>query len=265
MIPIYILTYKRPRVATLRYFEGITENVTLVVQDTDRSLADEYPDIARLELPPTIRDVAATRQYIVEHALDRGQEKILQLDDDLTIGVLKEAGKYNLRDAEPMDLMLDILPRIERLLNHYPHVGATARNEVHLNYLDEVKTCARAIRFHGMRPRDFFNLGININRVPTIEDYDFILQLLRKGVENGIDCQTYVGDGGSNAEGGCSEMRAELRDGEAARKLEAFHPGFVKLVEKETKIKGGVWKRTDVRVSWKKAFEAGCAERSGLL
>jgi hypothetical protein len=248
---IYILTYKRPEVRTLKYIPPEwLDRTFLVVQSTDHSLDGKYPEIKRLVLPAHIKNVATTRQYLLDCEGDE-DGKMLQLDDDLTIGVLKEQGKYNLRDACPVFDMPDILQRVSNLLDAYPHVGATARNECHLNFDKVTRECGRAIRFHGLNFR-LLPDDIRFDRVPTIEDYDFLLQLLRSGRKNVLDCQTYVGDGGSNAEGGCSEARAEVRDGYYAEMLRSYHPDFVTLVEKVT----GEWKRTDVRVQWKKAYES---------
>lgn len=249
---IYILTYKRPEVRTLKYIPPEWLSRTrLVVQPSDRSLFGLYPDVDRFFLPENIKNVATTRQYLLDHGADPEDGKLLQLDDDLTIGVLKEQGKYNLRDACPVFDMPEIIQRVSDLLDAYPHVGATARNECHLNFDKTTRECGRAIRFHGLNRR-LIPETIRFDRVPTIEDYDFLLQLLRSGRKNVLDCQTYVGDGGSNAEGGCSEARAGVKDGHYAEMLKSYHPDFVTLVEKVT----GEWKRTDVRVQWKKAYES---------
>ena len=259
---IYILTYKRDEVLTLKYIpERWLKDTIVVVQERDKTRLGHLP-CSRLVLPDRVRDIGATRQYILDYASRNGQDKIMQLDDDLTIGVLKEPDKYNLRDALHMD-MVHILRRMDGLLDFYPHVGACARNEAHLNYDSPtgVRECTRAIRYHGFNVPWMMKLGININRVPTIEDYDFILQILEKGVANAIDCQVFVGDKGSNLPGGCADIRAESEDGKWARLLQKHHPDYVKLVTKETKMPGGkLWTRTDVRVSWKKAYQFGCGE-----
>lgn len=251
---IYILTYKRDIVETFKYipFDWL-QRTTVVVQERDKDRLVALP-CRKLVLPDSVRDIGATRQWVIDNATD---DKIMQLDDDLTISVLREPGKYYLRDADHKD-MRAIFARVSRLLDRYPHVGAAARNEAHLCFDKDIKTCGRAIRFHGFNVPKMRDLRINIDRVPTIEDYDFILQILKKGVENAIDCQVFVGDKGSNLPGGCSEIRAASEDGKWARLLQKHHPQFVTLVEKTTKMPGGkLWTRTDVRVAWKKAYEYG--------
>lgn len=245
---IYILTYKRSEVKTLRYIPpSWYDRLRLVVQQNDKTLENKYPEVKRCVLPPEIRDIGATRQYLVDHS---PEQHIMQLDDDLTISVLRDPGAYNLRDASHEDVDR-IFRRMDNNLYRYPHIGACARAEAHIHFKTGERECGRAIRFHAMDTKWFRTHGIDITRVPTIEDYDFILQILRTGTPNLIDCQVYVGDGGSNAEGGCSEIRATVEDGHYARRLAELHPGLVKLVTKTTKG----WTRTDVQISWKKAYE----------
>lgn len=257
---IYILTYKRDCIVTPRYIpEQWQRRTMLVVQEGDDALAGKYPELHRLVLPPTVRNVATTRQFILDYDREHGDGKLLMLDDDLTIAVLKEAGAYYLRDATHEDMEV-VLHRVEELLELYPHVGACARQEAHLRYDKVIAECGRAIRFHGINTDWVHTIGAQFDRVNTIEDYDFILQILESGTANVIDCQTFVGDLGSNRGGGCSEARATAEDGQYARLLQSLHPSFVKLVTKETKVAGGkTWRRTDVQVAWKKAYESGRA------
>lgn len=260
---IYILTYKRDRIVTPKYIPKQWQHrTTLVVQEGDDALAGQYPELRRLVLPPTVRNVATTRQYILDYDRETGEDfsgKLLMLDDDLTIAVLKEPGAYHMRDATHEDMEV-VLHRVEELLELYPHVGACARQEAHLRYDKVIAECGRAIRFHGINTDWVHSIGARFDRVNTIEDYDFILQILESGTANVIDCQTFVGDLGSNRGGGCSEARAKAEDGQYARLLQSLHPSFVKLVTKETKVAGGkIWCRTDVQVAWKKAYESGRA------
>ena len=61
--------------------------------------------------------------------------------------------------------------------------------------------------------------------------------------------------GPSNADGGCSTYRTQKVQTEGALRLNELHPPFVRVVTKMTKAAWGGGKRTDVVVSWKRAYE----------
>jgi hypothetical protein len=97
---------------------------------------------------------------------------------------------------------------------------------------------------------------IEIDRVPSKNDYDITLQLFRKGIKNICAynmCHKQVA--GPNLKGGCTPYRNEALHQEASEKLAALHPGYVKVVVK-TKPQWP-FPRHDVTIQWKKAYNDG--------
>jgi hypothetical protein len=80
------------------------------------------------------------------------------------------------------------------------------------------------------------------------------LQLLRAGYPNAVITEFVHNQAGSNTEGGCSAYRDAKMMESSARKLAKLHPGFVKVVTKETKTSWGGGERVDVQIAWKKAL-----------
>lgn len=253
---IYICSYKRDKVQTLRYIpESRLEDTYVVVQERDQDRLKDLP-VDKIVLPDSIRDISSTRQFL----LDTTEGKQIQLDDDITVAVLRDPRRYNLVDCSPEQLEPH-LQEIEGLLDWYPIMGCTARNEAHLSYARRITEVGRHIRFHAINTDVVNDLGVRFDRVTLAEDYDFILQLLEKGRPNAIYNQLFVGDNGSNSEGGCKDLRESIDLFAEATSFQSLHPeGIVKVVEKTTKTKDGEWTRPDVRIQWKKAFEYGCQE-----
>ena len=109
------------------------------------------------------------------------------------------------------------------------------------------------MRILGYNLRVLREEGIQYN-TPFMEDFDVTLQLLRLGYPNLIHNWMVQNQGGSNSAGGCSEHRTLEKHGKAAERLAALHPGFVKVVEKQTKTAWGGLPRKDVVVQWRKAY-----------
>jgi len=252
---IYIPTYKRDVVRTLRYIPPEwMERTSIVVEERDEKRIRKADVRCNKIVVPEGRSkhIGDTRQYILD--LTR-ENKIMFLDDDITIQVLKNPGRHNLREANFGDFRL-LLNRLEYLLDLYPLVGASARNEAHLDFNKRFQINARIIRWLGVDVSFARRNNICFNRVPTSEDYDFHLQILRRGVQTVKDCTAFVGDGGSNRPGeGCYETHSHYADGESQKIIQSLHPDFVKLVTKT----GSGWTRTDVQVQWKKAYQWGVA------
>lgn len=253
---IYIRTYKRDKIATFKWIPPEWYPYTrLVVQQRDQHRVTDSP-VEKLILPPDVDNLGKTMDWLVANCPTK---KMLSLDDDLTIAVLRSFGQYNLRNIT-FEEMHQVLVRCAFMLDIYPHFGAADRREAHIRHTQRLAECTRCNRWHGINV-EFMRKNCSKFRfatVPNIEDYNLILYLLTHGYPNAIDCQVYVGDAaGSNSPGGCHDLREEMGDGHDARLLQDHYPAFVTLEKKETKTKGGVWERTDVRVQWKKAYEYG--------
>lgn len=249
---LYIHTYGRAnKQITLERFKPIEELVWLVVQEREEHLYD-YP--RTLVLPDSIRTLSPTRQWILENAK---AEKIVMLDDDLAFYRRKSKADWHLRYCNEDDLW-DLVDWFDSALDKYSHVGVSAREGNNRIERLEVEN-TRMMRCLGYNRKKVLKTGARFDRLPTKQDFDMTLQLLRKGHANLVSFEFAQGQwNGSQAEGGCSVYRTEQMMTESAEALAKLHPGFVKLREKTTKTAwkslGGV--RIDVTCYWQKAFQS---------
>lgn len=245
---IAIPTYGRPsKQATWDGLpKALRENTVLVVQEREAHRYGKYP--IRV-LPSEIQTIGPTRQWILENMNDT---KIVQVDDDFTI-CCRDAGSVKLHQATDQE-KLDLFERIDSALDEYSHVGVSARqgnNRVE----EEEKEVARMTGFTAVNTK-LIPEGVKYDRMEVQEDLDFTLQLLREGHKNLVLYRWCYNQPGSNTSGGCSSFRTMEVQARSARRLAELHPGFVKVVEKETKTSWNGQKRTDVTVYWKKAYES---------
>ncbi len=203
------------------------------------------------EQPAEVKGIAGVRQMVMDFARD---EKVVMLDDDLKFAKRLPDGKLTPADKTAVNSMLFI---VEKQLEYYAH-GAVSCREGNNRVTEAMTLIGRPLRLLSYN-RTMVKKAECRFRLKVMEDFDMTLQLLRKGCKNFI-IWDYCHDQciGSGAPGGCSGYRTPAVQAQAAHDLAKLHPGFVKVVEKETKTAwkdfGG--KRTDVIVYWKKAFES---------
>lgn len=248
---IYIPTYGRhDRQHTFDNLPpSIQKKTRLVVQKREAHLYKDYPHIV---LPPRIKTISPTRQWIMKEAFTAGNEKVCMLDDDLRFDFRRtdDRGKFLVANNAQIVAMFR---RIERSLDKYAHVGVLAR-EGGNRVLEREVFATRMMRVLAYDVKTFKEEKIKFDRLPLQEDFDVTLQLLRKGYPNLVLCEWVQGQGSSNADGGCSHFRTIDMHNANAKKLAELHAPFVKVVEKQTK---GAWNgqpRLDVTVQWKKAY-----------
>jgi len=210
-----------------------------------------------------ITGINNVREFIMDHAIEHGHQKIIMLDDDLIFGKRISSHGPNLRKTTEDD-MPELFKRMYRLLNEYKHVGLSPRQMNDKHYPHVLKHGMRINAVHGLRPIDISKLNIRYDDVELMEDYYMTLSLFAKGQPNAVIVDwTWDQRGGSGQKGGCSNYRTPELQEKASNKLAELFPDFVKVVEKETKTGWeGMKKRYDVRVQWQRAFKAGCPERS---
>lgn len=245
---------------TLRYMpKAVQKRVSLVVQQGEREAYKRaLPDFPGqiLTLPEHITTISPTRQWIFENTTDR---YMCIIDDDLRFYVRgREDNPLYLRYLDGEDEFNQMFADMENfLINGGAHAGISAR-EGNNRKPNPVYYNERMMRCCAYDLQTFQNEGIRSDRIPLKSDFDITLQLLRKGYMNRVSYHYAQGQvGGSNAKGGCSRFRTMKLLETSAHDLEAYHPDFVNVVEKETKAAwwgGGV--RTDVRIQWKKAYES---------
>jgi hypothetical protein len=183
-------------------------------------------------------------------------------DDDLSLYIRKSDDSFQLRYPEPDevdDLFLNMIPE---LLEEYPMVGVGARegnNRIGNGPRPLLTTCTRSMRLYAFRTKDY--LSIDANRLPEMADFDTTLQFLRRGQPNAVINYYAQNQPQSQLKGGCSLYRTTETHDAVCRRLAELHPSFVKLRQKQNLGGGNYGTRTEVTISWKKAYESGCAMR----
>lgn len=213
-------------------------------------------------LPPRIKRLSPTRQWILDN--HGPTDKFALFDDDLVFAKRRrdDPTKFEPTEARDIHRMVEML---YDYLDAYAHVGLMAReggNRVPLRANGKpvpMLEATRMMRVLGYRASVARGLGCRFDRLPTKQDFDMTLQLLRKGYPNAVITEFVHNQSGSNTEGGCSTYRDDAMMAASAEGLRKLHPDFVKVVEKETKSAWGGGKRVDVQISWKKALAEGQA------
>jgi hypothetical protein len=222
----------------------------LVVQAKEaKAYAAAYPNVRTIVLPPSIKSLSPTRQWLLENSDSR---KFILFDDDLAFAKRRIDDPTKFESTRPGRLkhMLDLL---DRTLDKFAHVGVLAReggNRITAPHVDVI----RMMRVLGYDRDRVLATGARFDRLPTKQDFDMTLQLLRAGLPNRVIASYVQNQAGSNTAGGCSAYRTSEMMDKSAHDLAALHPGFVKVVQKNTKTSWGGGTRTDVTIAWKKAY-----------
>jgi hypothetical protein len=253
---IFIPTYRRVEaqatwaaLATTRWASR-----TLLVVAEDEAEAHRAKGRPVIVCPVQGR-VARVRQWLMDNCDTR---YAIVMDDDLCFQKRRyDPGKFR-SELLSDDEMAEMLDRIRVMMDQVPMVGIDARSGGNRSAVPAVLNS----RMFGLVAHDvevFRREYFDYDRVQVMEDFDVILQHLRRGFYTAKLTTHCKGDvGGSNSEGGCSVFRDAAMQTASANGLQVLHPEFVKVVEKETKSWGaGLTTRTDVRISWAKAFKAG--------
>ena len=258
---IVIPTYGRVgKQRTLSRFPAqLRNNIILLIRKEETGL---HHHNNTLVLPNAYSNgIGKARQFALEYF---SRSKLLFLDDDLVFAEWKSAQKSYLTIPAEDDRHHEILAWVEYWLdNGLAHctIGCRQMADKHAG-VDKV--AGRAMRAMAFDCPTLHKHKIRFDTIDLMCDYYATLSLLTKGYPNVI-CYQWVQDdmSRSNALGGCSTYRsAELQE-RTAKQLQAKFPDFVTVVQR--KVGNGYWKgmqtRTDVRVSWKKAYQAGKARR----
>lgn len=226
---------------------SVLEKTWLVVPSGEAK-AFNYARI--MEAPREIKGISATRAYIMEKSKD---SKVVLIDDDVKLCIRRKQSRsgawcYELATANEIKLLFEIA---DSLLDTFSHGGMTHRQDgwaikspILLNQ-----------RCYDLAFYNRASIGDKaVFRLELMEDFDFTLQLLKAGLPNFHLTEYAISTTGSNSEGGCSLYRTAKMQADCAHRLAALHPGLVKPVQRNTKSSWGGGARTDVRISWKKAY-----------
>ena len=240
---------------TLQQLEGAGLKATLVVQAQE---AHEYAKYRSSTtsirvLPPSINTVAPTRQWILENV--GVHDKVVMVDDDLVFYMRRDDDRTKLRDIYPRELNTAFW-EMNHALGLFAHAGFAAREGANRN-TDSLVYNTRIMRVLGYRRDVLQRYNIRFDALPLMEDFHVAISLLKRGEMNVVLNNYAHNQSGSNKAGGCSTFRTPELHAASAKALALLHPAFVEVVEKTTKGAWGGGTRTDVRISWKKAYTNG--------
>jgi hypothetical protein len=246
----------RQRTVSVLPRELLSRTTLISPQQEQRRLACLDDDIEVVAQPDANMRLAAKRAWIVQFCLDRGYEKILMLDDDLTFRTRKSADDWHLRGIWGEKLIPEFQRIEDKLGPEVPHVGfGQAQGN---NRLTEVgwkspgkMVCALGYYLPVVAKEARWDL------VELRQDMCATLQLLLKGYPNAIWTETVV-DQKRDAPGGCSIYRTDEMSDAEARKLAARFPNYVSVGKRK-------YGRLEVTVQWQKALGDGQRNRSRVL
>lgn len=226
---------------------------------------------------PTGMNLAATRDWCLEHARKHGVKSFVLLDDDITLLVRQPLVK----GANPR--FLTAPPRgqdyeqafqwLEDSLTEYAHASFGMRQhfwDYDSNVTDKGKPkesievgrilgCTMGFRTAALvKAKVQFSKGIGPNS--PMSDFNITLQLLLAGHANAISLVYRASPGPANAPGGCAGARTGALQSATAAKLGKLYPEVVKVVTKKAWAGMETETMNDVHIGWKKAYQLGGGE-----
>lgn len=258
---IYIPTiHRQHRQITLRNLpEAWLPHVTLVtLEEQAQSYADAFPEVRVVAQPEGCKGIAAARQFMVEDCRAQGHDRIMMFDDDLRFYQRTDPSSVRLSTMNG-DAMLPLWDDVEKALEEYAHVGISPREYNNAFPVDSavVRRMMRAIMYRVDVLEDLgLSFDVGYDRF-SMDDFNMTLALLRRGFANLVFYKYAQNqDQGSDTEGGASTWRADESQSRSAHMLAELHPGFVEVVKKTTLQSWGGRTRDDVKVQWRKAYDA---------
>jgi hypothetical protein len=206
-----------------------------------------------IKIIPFTGEGLAAKRHFIGHIAE--ENSFLALDDDLKFQVHRDDFSDKLIPASNAEVSL-MLEHVEDCLTKYVHVGIADRASASRQIGPGVLTTynKRISGALGYRKTEY--LACEHERVKCMQDFDLTLQLLRRGFVSACINRWCRDAGITQAPGGCSDYRTHEMHAASAHRLAELHPGFVRLVQKKNKTGGDFGTRTEVVISWKKAYES---------
>lgn len=262
-LKIYIPTKSRvDRQVTLNRMPEDLQRKAFLVCPPDEAAQHKERGVKATILTCKERGISATREWILQHALNRGFKRLVMLDDDV---VLQRRRKdMRITNAEPKEYV-GAFKWLDDKLKTYAHASWGTRFLAYnapgqemepgramyaLGYNTKLVRSVKASFIRGMPP------------MPVMEDFHITLQLLKAGHPNCVSLEWRASPYASNAPGGCSTWRNLKNHNASAKRLVELHKPFVKLRKSDTKWEGEGMEgqaRLEVTVYWQKALRAGGA------
>lgn len=233
-----------------------------------KQLRDLYPGIDVVAQPSSVTNIAQKRAWMMKYSA-KHWPRVVMLDDDCyffarcpaTRRKWDEVRGYWIPDdgvkllsvsyATPAKLVATF-SELNYLLRGLSHGGICSRNGNHVERRELVNT-SRMMHAIGYDTEQFARHVKTKDRVQVREDFDYTLQLLRKGHDNTVIYHTCVSPGSYGAKGGCYDERTVELSNREAHRLAELHPGLVRVVQKQYNNVP----RMEVVVSWRKALGRG--------
>lgn len=258
-IGIFINSSNRhDNVRTLRQLPSSWKKITHIVTPEEQAKKYEVHGWPIIPIPEGIpRYLSSQRQWIMEK---RFCDYVFFMDDDLDFSYRPGPG-VQLKKSGP-EQMASMLEDVVENMEEFPIVGISTRmgnNRVTGDYDD----IARVTRCYCVDSHVFLKVGCDFAPYEpfAMQDFHVTLCFLEKGYPNRVLYKYAQGDPGSNTPGGVSCYRTSETHERAAKFIAANHPTSVQLRVKGTKAGwdgfarvGEETVRTDVVVSWKKAY-----------
>lgn len=268
-VAFLILTRGRlDRQITYSNLPGIIKRHTYLVvdQDEDTKYSDKFQRIVFPKgfgnfLIDGSGNFSDKKQWSSEWCFKHGYKYMILLDDDLKFDCRRD-GK--LKPSTIVEITCGLYLLVNWLREGYSHVAMSPREGNNWEEKDFAEV-GRAMRVCGFNLEIIRKHNLKFNRTILMADFDITLQLLELGYPNKISYKYANGQRKSNDDGGCSLYRTPERMREAALSLQKLHPKFVKVTEKKTSKPWAGFDtnvRTDVQISWKKAYEYGLAKKN---
>jgi hypothetical protein len=259
---IFIPSYDRADMVTTTNQIPISyrkKTFIVVRKDQKRAYTKANPGWTILACPE--KGIAKTRQWIIDNSADR---YAMMIDDDMQFGMRKDGKLPNCIKSD-MKSMFQLLE--SWLEAGIVHVGVSQRfgnNRVETSCIDITRmNNVYAYDTHVMRDlKKSHNIGFHWleeqNPSATVmEDFAVTLNLFKLGYANRVTYDFCWSQKQSGMEGGCSSYRTYDAQKTSAFEIAKHFPNIAIPVEKEAKVewKGIGFKRWDLRIMWKKAYE----------
>lgn len=210
-------------------------------------------------VPVSSKGMGDLRYQMALWADENGHDAFFMFDDDLQWFNRATADRTNLvkADVNSIKQMMAVADGVMAGLDAVACVGISARqgnNTVGVGDSLLMQANTRIIRAFMFRTEPF--LKMIHGRVPFMEDFDVLLQLLENGWENRSLYYWAQDQRGTQAEGGCSLTRTHQNHEQSAVMLKELHPDVVSLRQKNNKTGGEFGQRTEVTIQWKKALRS---------
>lgn len=255
-LQIFIPTYKRSKLQHTLYEipQNLRSQTFLVIRPEEKEEFKSLNYDCNLHvLNSGVSNIRETRDEIFKIAVDRH----VVLDDDLTFFKRKQHGDWHLRKMNDEMELNEFFYDLEQQLFMDPYVGVASRegfNQLPTNR--ELSLGKRMTRVHGYSKYLLKQEGVHeLSSFELMEDFEFQLNLITQGIDPVMLLNWAHNQRGSGTTGGCSDYRTLEKQEYWAEQLAAKYPDFVKLVKKKTKTAWNGQERTDVVISWQKAYK----------